>query len=105
MSVHHLCIASGGDLVVLLPRSLALLLRELRRQRRDMLLSVETLLPSAFAGYLLRCRSTARPASTLCSFAVMRSCSAPAMLLQMLRAMRRRYLTMLPPTAAVCVWR
>ena len=88
MSVHHLCIASGGDLVVLLPRSLALLLRELRRQRRDM-----------------RCRSTARPASALCSFAVMRSCSAPAMLLQMLRAMRRRYLTMLPPTAAVCVWR
>ena len=30
MSVHHLCVASGGDLVVLLPRSLALLLRELR---------------------------------------------------------------------------
>lgn len=54
MSVYHLCITSGGDLVVLLPRSLALLLRELRRQRRDMLLSVETLLPSAFAGYLLR---------------------------------------------------
>lgn len=54
MSVHHLCIASGGDLVVLLPRSLALLLRELRRQQNDMLLSVETLLPSAFAGYLLR---------------------------------------------------
>ena len=50
MSVHHLCIASGGDLVVLLPRSLALLLRELRRQRGDMLLSVETLLPSAVAG-------------------------------------------------------
>lgn len=43
MSVYHLCITSGGDLVVLLPRSLALLLRELRRQRRDMLLSVETL--------------------------------------------------------------
>ena len=54
MSVHHLCIASGGDLVVLLPRSLALLLRELRRQRRDMLLSVETLLPSAFGGNLQR---------------------------------------------------
>lgn len=54
MSVHHLCVASGGDLVVLLPRSLALLLRELRRRRGDMLLSVETLLPSAFAGYLLR---------------------------------------------------
>ena len=50
MSVYHLCITSGGDLVVLLPRSLALLLRELRRQRRGMLLSVETLLPSAFAG-------------------------------------------------------
>lgn len=29
MSVYHLCITSGGDLVVLLPRSLALLLREL----------------------------------------------------------------------------
>lgn len=54
MSAHHLRIDSGGDLVVLLPRSLALLLRELRRQRGDMLLSVETLLPPAFAGYLLR---------------------------------------------------
>ena len=60
MSVYHLCITSGGDLVVLLPRSLALLLRELRRQRRDMLLSVETLLPSAFAGYLLRVTQTRR---------------------------------------------
>ena len=37
MSVHHLCVASGGDLVVLLPRSLALLLRELRRRRGDIL--------------------------------------------------------------------
>lgn len=143
MSVYHLCITSGGDLVVLLPRSLALLLRELRRQRRDMLLSVETLLPSAFAGYLLRvinsnrqtpapafvfpgslripsisrrcipfsvdsslrCRSTARPASALCGFAAMRSCSAPATLSQMLRAMRRRCLITILSTDAVCVWR
>ena len=68
MSVYHLCITSGGDLVVLLPRSLALLLRELRRQRRDMLLSVETLLPSAFAGYLLRVINSNRQTRTCFRF-------------------------------------
>ena len=54
MSVYHLCITSGGDLVVLLPRSLALLLRERRRHRRDMLLAVDAILPAACAGFVLR---------------------------------------------------
>lgn len=62
MSVHHLCIASGGDLIVLLPRSLALLLRELRGQRGDMLL------PSAFAGYLLRVINSNRQTRTCFRF-------------------------------------